>query len=116
MHAAAECSFSCVSLKVLENSAAHDSSAVTNPQAWVQSWAKLVAGVTSDVIAAPRIIISVLGNPDALGLKCALCFWDYLLHFHLACQGMLLAAGIAAALHYRWPWAFTEQQMRVMWE
>ena len=54
---------------MLENSFADDSTAISNPQAWVQSWAKLVTAITANSVAAPRIIISPLGNPDAHGLQ-----------------------------------------------
>ena len=54
---------------MLENSFAEDLSAVQNPQGWVQNWAKLVAAITANSVAASRIIISPLGNPDAHGLQ-----------------------------------------------
>ncbi len=56
--------------QVLENSFAVDPTAVKNPQAWVQSWTTVITTITKNSIAAPRIIISPLGNPDARGLKC----------------------------------------------
>lgn len=54
---------------VLENSFAADMTAVDNPQAWVQSWSQLVSTITTNAVAAPRIIVSPLGNPDAHGLQ-----------------------------------------------
>lgn len=59
-----------LSAQVLENSLAVDPTAVKNPQAWVQSWTTVISGITKNPVAAPRIIISPLGNPDARGLKC----------------------------------------------
>lgn len=56
--------------QVLENSFAVDPMAVKNPQAWVQSWTTVITAITKNSVAAPRIIISPLGNPDARGLKC----------------------------------------------
>ncbi|BDA48966.1 probable major extracellular endoglucanase at N-terminal half [Coccomyxa sp. Obi] len=54
---------------VLENSFAVDPTALSNPQTWVQSWTTVVTAITTNSVAAPRIIISPLGNPDARGLK-----------------------------------------------
>ena len=56
-------------MQVLENSFAQDRSAIDNPQGWVQNWAKLVTAITANSVAASRIIISPLGNPDAHGLQ-----------------------------------------------
>ena len=56
-------------VQVLENSFAQDRSAVENPQGWVQSWARLVTAITANSVAASRIIISPLGDPDAHGLQ-----------------------------------------------
>lgn len=56
-------------MQVLENSFAQDRSAIENPQGWVQSWAKLVTAITANSVAASRIIISPLGDPDAHGLQ-----------------------------------------------
>ena len=57
---------------MLENSGAADASAVVNPQAWVQSWARLASAVSANALSAPRVVLSPLGNPDALGVKRAL--------------------------------------------
>ena len=59
-------------MQVLENSGAADASAVVDPQGWVQSWARLVSAVSANAMSAPRIILSPLGNPDALGVRHAL--------------------------------------------
>lgn len=56
-------------MQVLENNFAHDRLAIDNPQGWVQNWAKLVTAITANSVAASRIIISPLGNPDAHGLR-----------------------------------------------
>ena len=56
-------------LQVMENSGAADASAVTNPQGWVQSWARLVSVISTNALSAPRVVLSPLGNPDALGVK-----------------------------------------------
>ncbi|EIE18857.1 hypothetical protein COCSUDRAFT_59785 [Coccomyxa subellipsoidea C-169] len=54
---------------VLENSFEVDRTAIDNPETWVQSWTRLVSTVTKNAVAAPRIVISPLGNPDTHGLK-----------------------------------------------
>ena len=56
-------------VQVLENSFAEDPSAISNPQGWIQNWAKLVTAITANSVAAARVIISPLGNPDAHGLQ-----------------------------------------------
>jgi hypothetical protein len=58
-----------MSFQVLENSFMDDHSAIDNPQSWIQSWARLVTTVSANSVAASRIIISPLGNPDAQGLQ-----------------------------------------------
>ena len=67
-------------MQVLENSFAHDRSAIDNPQGWVQNWAKLVTAITANSVAASRTIISPLGNPDAHGLQ-----WVSLQHGKILC-------------------------------
>jgi hypothetical protein len=58
-------------MQVLENSFEADSTAATDPQKWIQGWTQVVTAVTTNAVAAPRTIISILGNPDAGGLKYA---------------------------------------------
>lgn len=58
-------------MQVMENSFEVDKTAASNPQGWIQGWAQLVTAVTTNAVAAPRVIISVIGNPDAGGLKFA---------------------------------------------
>lgn len=54
--------------------ASFDATAATNPSVWVAMWAQLLGDIVSDPVAKGRVMVDLLNEPDARGLRCSALF------------------------------------------
>ena len=56
---------------LIDDHLSFDATAATNPAQWVAYWAQLLRDLVADPVTAGRVMVDLLNEPDARGLRCA---------------------------------------------
>lgn len=60
---------------LIDDHLSYDSTAATNPSQWVTMWAQLLRDIVKDPASRGRVMVDLLNEPDARGLRCAALPW-----------------------------------------
>ena len=78
-----------------------DATAATNPSVWVAMWAQLLGDIVKDPVAKGRVMVDLLNEPDARGLRCCAVFVVFAGAFAL----MYTHAGPKCFVHIFWQYS-----------
>jgi hypothetical protein len=54
---------------LIDDHLSFDATAATNPAQWVAYWAQLLRDIVADPVSAGRVMVDLLNEPDARGLR-----------------------------------------------